>query len=169
MDTSSQTLSAGAAKRILSSRPVIKDTNPYSGITVNNVSFEDKNGQPFVWTDKEGNPIKDDDGKIRNYAIANFNANNGYGEMQAITLHQQGDYQKAVNTNLSLRVSPELGRKIEAAGEGTLTCRFVELASGEKALLPRKFVPVRTKDASELSKVNLDAPVAEVEEVTTEA
>lgn len=94
------------ALNILKSRVLI-GLGVTKNVLVTNVSFKDTDGKPFIWENgsSKGEP----------YAIVNFNAVNDYGANRALELFKEGKYQEACNTNLSTRVTLELGAELQEA------------------------------------------------------
>lgn len=113
------TMDKETALNILKSRTLIK-AGVTKNVSVTNVSFENgQTGKPFVWESGSS--------KGERYAIANFNAVNEYGQAEAIARFKAEDYQGAVNTNLSARVSLENGRKLQEAMYATLDARLTDV------------------------------------------
>lgn len=142
-----------------------KQTNeidtPYKGIEVSNVSYVDKDGNPFKY-EQSG----------EEYAIVNLKAQTEYKRKEAIVALKEGRLQDACNTNLSVNmlVSELEDSPIVKGQLGTLILRNVELKdeegnpTGDTAILGKTFVPMEAKTAdifdfeAELAKAMQDEP-----------
>lgn len=132
-----------AAASILQSRALITE-GVIKNVPVTNVSFTDpKTNGPFQWeegTSSAGQP----------YAIANFAIINDYGKAKAIEHFTNGDYQEAVNTNLSFRVTPEMGEALQEAMFASVvgawrTVTDEETEEDVETILIKKVVPNKAK------------------------
>lgn len=146
------------AERIINGKSLIEQALvPYKGIEVSYVGFVDADGEPFLWEDTE-----------EPYAIVSFKAMNEHQLNQSVEEFADGDYESAVNHNLSMRMDVVKAREICKGTPGTLICHEVEVGeegAKETALLPKNFVPavaVVAKTASLADRLaKRKAPVAE--------
>ncbi len=135
-----------AATNILKTRALL-GTGVTKDVPVTNVSFIDpKTQQPFEWeedTSSAGQP----------YAIANFAIVNSYGKDKAIALFKEGNYADAVNTNLSLRVTPKLGKQLQEAMFATVVGAKRTVADDDgndvETILIKKAAPMAAKSFEE--------------------
>lgn len=81
------------AMQILSNRPEITETGVFAGIRIGNVGLAHKDGSPFIW-EQSG----------EQYGIVNLQAFSTYQADQAEELMEAGDYQGAINQNLSINL-----------------------------------------------------------------
>lgn len=96
--------------RMLKARTLLT-TGVTSNVRVTGASFVNKQGQPFrdpKWND--GKP----------YAIVNFGLVNEYGLAKSKEHFNANELQEALNTNESMRVSPELGKALFEAQYATV-------------------------------------------------
>jgi len=143
-----------SAEAIINSRAIIEDAlTPYKGIEVTYVGLTDADGEPFEWTDKRGN--------TEEYAIVSFNAMNEHQLEQSVEAFEEGDYQSAVNNNMSMRMLVHKAQELSPKMLGTLICHYVKLKdedgefTGEEALMPKSFAPIASKVAKRVSLKDL--------------
>jgi len=143
-----------SAEAIINSRAIIEDAlTPYKGIEVTYVGFTDADGEPFEWTDKRGN--------TEEYAIVSFNAMNEHQLEESVEAFEEGDYQSAVNNNMSMRMPVHKAQELSAKMLGTLICHYVKLKdedgefTGEEALMPKSFAPIASKVAKRVSLADI--------------
>ena len=138
---------------ILKNRVLASKESVINHVAVTNVSFVDEEGQPFVW--EEDGPSAGEQ-----YAIANFNLINQYGKTKAMELFKAGEYQEACNTNLSLRVTPELGKELQNAMYANVDVKLRTVHDDDdnevEALLVAKARPDGGIDASDSKAFSAD-------------
>ena len=105
-------------EKVLAGRKVIVEAGTYpEAIAISNVSLTDKDGNPFLWNDTEGNPDPE-----RPYAIVNLQALSEEAMNQASAYFDDGNYELALQRkdgegvgNMSLRMDPEEVTRLKLA------------------------------------------------------
>jgi hypothetical protein len=131
------------ALNIIRKQKVVSEPGIYKDIRVTNVSFKNRDGQPWTWENRS-----------EEYAIVNFQLITDYQLKQAANAMLQGDFDKAVNFNASLRVTPEVGKEIASVGVANVEMDRITLKDGRIALLP---VKARAAELKEAAASNINA------------
>lgn len=143
------------AERIISSRVLIEEPMvPYKGVEVTSVTYNDAEGNAFVWEESE-----------EPYAIVNFKACNQHLLEKAVEDFEAGDFEASTNHNLSMRMNIDKAREVQNVGSGTLVCHEVEVEDNDgnptKALLAKSFQPAVAVTAKKVSLKDMLARKAE--------
>lgn len=136
-----------AAERILMSNRIVT-VGINTNVRVSNISYKDKEGNPFLWEETE-----------EPYAIANFQAMNEYGAEQAEALFAEEKYDEAVNTNLSARISYEVAEELAKTMRASLELEPRQLKDGSTAELIRKVIPAVPNAVRQFSFAKKEQPV----------
>lgn len=171
MTTISREIDARVAKSILQGRVLTTEPEVIKNVAVTNVSFTDQDGEPWKWEDDStgssaGQP----------YAIANFNLINAYGKKKAIEHYKAEEWQESCNTNLSMRVTPEVGRELRESMFATVVTDYRTVTDDDgkdvEALLVVKAIANTPKSASDkkadFGDIFTEAEVEETEDIRTQ-
>tara|TARA_R110000782_G_scaffold139868_1_gene232376 strand:- start:403 stop:963 length:561 start_codon:yes stop_codon:yes gene_type:complete len=129
------------AQRIIEGTPVLTEVGvPYKGIEVTHVGFTDADGTPFEYESGD------------QYAIVSLKAYNEYQFENAVAAFVAEDYDEAVAKSLSVSMTVDKAREIQAKSTGTVILQTVMNSDDVEIIVVRSFVPAVAVDASKMKR-----------------
>lgn len=117
---------------VLGKLQVATEVGTIQNVSISSVSLLDKDKEPFSYELREGETEED----RRHYAIVNLRLANEYLMERATEQFEAGDYDSAINNNLSIRVDADKASLYTRGALVNVTLDFVENADGEQILVP---------------------------------
>lgn len=120
------------AINVLGKLQVATEAGTIQNVSISSVSLLDKDKEPFSYELREGETEDD----RRYYAIVNLRLANEYLMERATEQFEAGDYDAAINNNLSIRVDADKASLYTRGALVNVTLDFVENADEELILVP---------------------------------
>jgi hypothetical protein len=142
------------AEKIINKRALVSEAGvPYGKVEVTHIGYTDGEGEQ--WNDEF----------IGDFAIVSLNAVTPFQLEEAVNAFIEGDYENAVNKNISIRVPVAQVGSIQKGGTGVLLMREAELVNedtGETvtALFAKSFTPAKIEAFKAVSLADMLAKKA---------